>query len=105
MAAVTLNYRKPDEVLPKKLIYICPQNFKELKDICGELRFASAVAMFGLILRQSKYLSGADISNVTTIASEALNPQDYLQNEFLGLVEKAKKLYSKRKKEKSHKIK
>ena len=105
VATVTLNYRKPEEVLPEKFTYICPQNFKPIKDICGELRFASAVTMFGLILRQSKYLSHADISNVTIIAGEALNPQDYLQNEFLGLVEKAKKLYSKKEKRKSHKSK
>jgi len=105
IATVTLNYQKPEELMPEKLIYTCPQNFEELKDISNDLKFATAVTMFGLILRQSKYLAEAELSNVALIAREALNPQDYLQNEFLDLVEKAKKLYDKRKKRKGKKIK
>ncbi|MEP6595275.1 MAG: von Willebrand factor type A domain-containing protein [Ginsengibacter sp.] len=105
VATLTLNYRVPNEILSKKSVFICPQNFKELKEICSDLRFASAVTMFGLILRQSKYLSGAELSDVVRIAREAVNPDNYLQNEFLELVEKTQKIYPKKKKGKSEKIK
>jgi Ca-activated chloride channel family protein len=105
VATLTLNYRVPDEILPKKSVFVCPQNFKELKEISNELKFASAVTMFGLILRQSKYLSKADLSDVARIAHEAVNPDNYLQNEFLELVEKAQKIYPKKKKRKSEKNK
>ncbi|MEO6453895.1 MAG: YfbK domain-containing protein, partial [Ginsengibacter sp.] len=101
IATIILNYRKRDEILKENFTYTCPQNFKELKDIPGELRFATAVTMFGLILRQSKYLGEAKLSDVGLIAGRAINPQDYLQNEFLSLVEKAKKIYTKKKKRKS----
>ena len=105
VATLTLNYRVPDEILPKKTVFICPQNFKELKEVCSELRFASAVTMFGLILRQSKYAAGAEMNDVARIAREAASPENYLQNEFIALVEKAQKLYPKKKKRKSEKNK
>ena len=105
VATLTLNYHVPGEVLPKKSVFICPHNFKEFKEICNDLRFASAVTMFGLILRQSKYLGGAELSDVARIAREAVSPDNYLQSEFVGLVDKAQKLYPKKKKRKSEKKK
>jgi Ca-activated chloride channel family protein len=101
VATLTLNYRLPDEILPKKSVYVCPQNFKELKEVCNDLRFASAVTLFGLILRQSKYIARAEMSDVERIAREVVNPDNYLQGEFLTLVEKSQKLYPKKKKRKS----
>ncbi len=98
VAVVTLNFRKPDEVLPNKVMYSCAWNFKPLRNVCNDLKFATAVTMFGLIMRQSKFLAAADLTNAGAIATEALNPQDYLQNEFISLVEKAKKLYTKKRK-------
>ncbi len=98
IATININYRLPDEELNRRSTFICPQNFKTFKDICSDLRFASAIAMFGLILRQSKYIEGAELNTVAQIAKEAVNPKDYLQNEFLTLVDKAQKLYSKKKK-------
>ncbi|MEO6327737.1 MAG: von Willebrand factor type A domain-containing protein [Ginsengibacter sp.] len=105
IGTVTLNYQRPEKNLPEKITYICPQNFKELDYICNDLKFATAVTMFGLILRQSKYLAEAQLSDLTVIAGEAINPQDYLENEFLALVEKAKKIYPRIKKRKGKKSK
>jgi Ca-activated chloride channel family protein len=100
VATLTLNYRLPDEILPKKSVHVCPHNFKELKEVCSDLQFASAVTLFGLILRQSKYIARAEMSDVERIAREAVNRDNYLQGEFLTLVEKAQKLYPKKKKKK-----
>jgi Ca-activated chloride channel family protein len=104
LATVMLNFKKLDEIVFQKITYTCLHNFEQLKNIAPELRFASAVTMFGLILRQSKYLAEAELNDVTTIAGEAMNPRDYLQTEFIGLVEKAKKLYVKKRKRKGKKI-
>ena len=107
VASIAINYRLPDEISKRKFTFICLQNFKELKDISRDLRFASAITMFGLILRQSKYLGISELGLVAQIAKGAVNPEDYLQNEFLTLIEKTQKIYSKKKKKRlrlSHKV-
>jgi Ca-activated chloride channel family protein len=105
IATLTLNYKVPNEVLPKKTVFDCAHNFLPLNQISSDLKFASAVAMFGLILRQSKYAGDADLKDVEHIARETAGKDNYLQNEFLGLVEKAQKLYSRKKKKKNEKNK
>ncbi len=99
IACLTLNYKVPNSEVPQTLKYNCYDNYKELKDIPKELKFATAVMMSGLLMRESKYKANAKWNDVTTIARESLNPDDYLQNEFINLIEKAKKIYSKKKKE------
>ncbi|MEP6615462.1 MAG: von Willebrand factor type A domain-containing protein [Ginsengibacter sp.] len=98
VAALTINYRTPDDTAKKRIRYDCPQNLKLFKDLPNELRFASAITMFGLIIRQSKFINNATFDTVLPIAVESLNPADYLQNEFISLVEKAKKIYAVKKK-------
>lgn len=104
VATVILNYSKPNEILHEKLTWPCPQNYKPLNEIDSVLKFASAVTMFGLILRESKYSAQADMNKVISTARESVNKQDYLQTEFIGLVEKAKKMYNKKKNKKARKV-
>jgi Ca-activated chloride channel family protein len=101
IATVTLNYRVPGQTLQKKSEFACPQNYLEFKEICSDLRFAAAVTMFGLILRQSKYSGAARLSDVLDIANDSVNPEDFLQNEFLELVKKSEKIHIKKRKRKS----
>jgi Ca-activated chloride channel family protein len=101
IATVTLNYRVPGQTLQKKSEFACPQKYLEFKEICSDLRFAAAVTMFGLILRQSKYSGAARLSDVLDIANDSVNPEDFLQNEFLELVKKSEKIHIKKKKRKS----
>jgi Ca-activated chloride channel family protein len=72
---------------------ICPVNFIAFKDIDKELQFATAVTMFGLKVKQSKYIKDADWLDIETIATASYKPSDYLQTQFLQLIEKAKKIY------------
>jgi Ca-activated chloride channel family protein len=101
IATMTLNYRVPGQTLQKISEFACPQNYLEFNEICSDLRFAAAVTMFGLILRQSKYSGGARLSDVSDIANESVNTEDFLQNEFLELVKKSEKSHIKKKKRKS----
>ncbi len=99
---LTLNYRLPDDTAQKKVVHLCNNNYKDFKELCNDLKFAGAVAEFGLLLRQSKYISAASWNDVDAIARGSLNSNDYLQNEFITLVEKAKKIYGKKKKKKDN---
>ncbi|MEO5647571.1 MAG: von Willebrand factor type A domain-containing protein [Chitinophagaceae bacterium] len=93
-----LNYHLPNNSILQKMTYTCTRNYKEFATLSNELKFASAIAMFGLKLRNSKYISDASWNDIVIIANESMNKEDYLQTEFVLLVDKAKKIYSKRKK-------
>jgi Ca-activated chloride channel family protein len=100
IAALKLNYRLPDDSTQKSYEYTCADNYKDFKNISNDLKFATSLTMFGLLLRRSKYSSYASWSDVEKIAKESKNADDYLQNEFITIVENAKKIYSKKSKKK-----
>ena len=103
LAAIKLNYRLPDDSTQNSYEYTCLNNYRDFKNINNDLKFATSVTMFGLLLKGSKYASGTSWIDIEKIAKESINPDDYLQNEFLTIVENAKKVYSKKKKTKSKK--
>jgi Ca-activated chloride channel homolog len=100
VATVTMQYRTFNDSTRQKLRHICLDNFTDFKQIANPLQLATAVTMFALKLRQSKYMGGADWSDIEIIATAAVDPDNYLQNQFLQLIDKASKIYKKGKKKK-----
>lgn len=100
VAHVSLNYSLANSKLRNKINYACPDNFTVFNTIDKEYRLAAAIAMFGMKLRQSKYIRTADWADIEAISLNAYNPNDYLQKEFIQLLSVAKKLYPKKKKSK-----
>jgi Ca-activated chloride channel family protein len=70
------------------------------KDLDAMYRFATSVVMFGAILKSSPFVKELSWGDVLFHASEAANPTDPGQSEFVELVYKAKNYYSKQKKKK-----
>ena len=102
IAAVSLHYGVCNDTLHKEIKVSCPANFTEFKNLDKELQFATAVTMFALKLKQSKYLKEADWLDILNIAQSSYDPASYLQTEFIGLVTKAQKIYSSKKKRKKN---
>ena len=71
----------------------CPLNYVAFNDLDKELQFAAAVAMFGLKVKQSKYIKEVDWLEIENIAKSSYDANNYLQTQFLQLIEKAKKIY------------
>jgi Ca-activated chloride channel family protein len=63
-------------------------------------RFAAAIAMFGSALKKSKFINNYALEDVQSLAKTAINPTDAQQKEFLGLVEKAIRIYRPNKRKK-----
>ncbi|SFQ54684.1 vWA domain-containing protein [Parafilimonas terrae] len=98
-----------DEVMNIKLRYKEPDGDKSvliersLKDediafnsTSGSFRFATAVAAFGMLLRDSEYKGEADFSSVKNIAQSAIeNDDEGYRKEFINLVKKASSLKQK----------
>lgn len=100
-ANVTLHYKLPGDTAENYITHICPQNYLAFDSIPKSLQFASAVTMFGLKLRESKYFPDIDWNFIKKTAASALKPGDYLESEFIKLVDKCKVIYyEKRKKRK-----
>lgn len=78
-------------------------NFIPLDSLDQELRFASAVTMFGMKVKQSPYIRDAGWDQVRALAHAAADKSVYLQKEFVALVEKAEQIYNPGKKKKKKK--
>jgi len=99
-AEVKLQYKLPmDEIqheISEKFSYD-PVPYKELDPM---YRFATSVIMFGSILKSSPFAKELSWGDVLFQASEAANPTDTNQGQFVELVYKAKNFYTKQKKKK-----
>lgn len=101
IATVNMRYELCNDTVHRQLIKTCPANFVEFKNIDKELQFAAAVTMFALKLKQSKYIKNADWLDIETIAAQSYDNNSFLQAQFLELVNKAKKIYSTKKKKRN----
>lgn len=105
IAEVDLRYTPSNTKTEKHLLYKCNGEVKPFTATNKELQFAATVAMFGMKLRQSKYLppKTSDWDKLESMALGSYNPGDYLQKEFITLLNNARKLYDKSKQKKKRK--
>ncbi|MEP6927505.1 MAG: von Willebrand factor type A domain-containing protein [Ginsengibacter sp.] len=103
IANVALHFRLPNDTTEHIVKFDCPQNYVAFDSVSKNLQFAAAVTMFGLKLRESQYFPNVDWETIKTIALSSLTSGDYLQNEFVGLVDKCKTIYYEKKKKKKRK--
>jgi Ca-activated chloride channel homolog len=93
IAKLAMRFNADKDTTRKIIEFICPATFIDFNKIDRELQFATAVTMFGLKIKQSKYIKDAEWLDIETIATASYNEKDYLQTEFLQMIDKAKKLY------------
>lgn len=99
IAKVSLNYLlNNNSKIYKTVKFDCLKNYQPLNTLNKDYQLATAIVMFGMKLRQSKYLLKSDWNQIESIALKAYNPDDYLQTEFTRLIAIAKKVYPKKKK-------
>lgn len=67
------------------------------------LRFAAALAMYGMKLKESPYLNKASWDNIAAVAASSADKSDYLQNDFLLLLDKTINIYEPKKNKKKKK--
>lgn len=101
IAKLELKYTPFGDTTAKKLIYNVQNNFQSIDSANRELKFASAVTMFGMKLKQSKFINkDIDWTFISNVAKASADKSNYLQKEFIGLIEKAEKVYDVKKKKK-----
>jgi len=93
LLTVKLRYKEPNDSNSKLLTQGLLDRGNSIENATDNLRFAAAVAQFGLILRDSRYKGNANFGNVSSLAQNALGSD--LKNyryDFLNLVGKAQRL-------------
>jgi len=72
--------------------------FTPFAQLQNSYKFASAVIMFGSLLRGSKHVKDITWNDIMNLAKPSVDATNFSQKEFLELVELAKKLYGKKRK-------
>jgi Ca-activated chloride channel family protein len=98
LAAVKIFYRLPSDSLKRVSKSRIPYNYTEFRDLPPCYRFASSVAMFGSLLKESAYTKRISWNDPIILANESFDSNDAIQKEFIAIIEKAKRIYSRRKK-------
>ncbi len=88
---VKLRYKAPDNDTSVLMEVPVPARSVNLEESTNNFRFVSAVAAFGLVLRDSAYKGDADFEMIRKLATGALG-EDPRREEFLDLVVTAKTL-------------
>lgn len=93
LSTVHLRYKPPTDTTSILLTTPVKKSMKRVAGASRNLRFASAVAMFGMILRESKFRGNSNYDRVLSIAEESkgMDKQGY-NAEFVKLVEACKLL-------------
>ena len=90
LMTVKLRYKKPKEDKSRLLSTVIKDKTAKLAESSDNFKFASAVAEFGMLLRDSEFKSQASYDNVLKLAksSKGQDPEGY-RTEFVQLVKKA----------------
>ena len=97
LMTVKLRYKEPSQNQSKLVSVSLADSRAKLDAASDNFKFASAVAAFGMLLRDSKYKADASYNKVIELARASLgaDPQGY-RSEFIQLAETARMLFSHR---------
>lgn len=98
LAVLDLRYKKPGSNDILHQTFHCEYQGLPIQSADSMYRFAASVAMFGSVLRKSKFTRDYQFEDVLTLARSGIRKNDVLQNEFGKLVEQAMFLYNPSKK-------
>lgn len=101
IADIEFQYKLPNAdsttTVHKKVTKTIPTN---IDSASLNLRLATAICMYGSILKKSKYAKGFDFDDIATLLEPVIKKDNYLQQEFLGLLAKSENIYHINKKKK-----
>ena len=93
LLTVKLRYKEPNSDQSKLITTGVLDRNNAVENASDNLKFASAVAQFGMLLRDSRFKGNANFENVYALAANSRgNDLKNYRGEFIGLVEKAKRL-------------
>ena len=93
LLTVKLRYKEPDSNQSKLITTGVLDNNNRAENASENLKFASAVAQFGMLLRDSRFKGNSNFENVYSLAANSRgNDLNNYRGEFIQLVEKARRM-------------
>ncbi|MCK6602953.1 MAG: VWA domain-containing protein [Bacteroidetes bacterium] len=90
LLTVRIRYKNPEDTVSRELSSVLKDKITPLAETEASIRFATAVAEFGLVLRESPYRANATCSSAIQRAEAARGKdQEGYRSEFISLVKKA----------------
>lgn len=91
LATVKFRYKKPDGEKSIEMIQTIPNSSIGLRNASSDFKFSTAVAWFGLKLKESKLITNTSIEAIKNLAKSGLsNDEDGYKAEFIRLADSAK---------------
>lgn len=88
LATVKFRYKKPDKNKSIEMVHAVKNQSVNLTKASKDFKFASAVAWFGLKLRDSKLITNKESKDIVKLAKQGIqNDEDGYKAEFIRLVE------------------
>jgi Ca-activated chloride channel family protein len=103
IANINIKYENPSTKNQETCDYFCDFNYSPILVLPKHYGFATAVAMFGAYIRQSKFINDTKIDEIIILAKQSVDVNNALQKEFIKLLEKAKDIYEPSKKRRKNK--
>jgi len=100
IATIKLQYKLPGQSNDELQKFPIKNDYIDISAADSSVRFATALVMFGELLKQSGFAKNYSWNDISLLSRSAVNMHDYSQAEFLNMVEKAKKIYTPGKKKK-----
>jgi Ca-activated chloride channel family protein len=93
LLTVKLRYKLPADTTSKLIVHSLSNKVHALDDVSANFQFASSVAQFGMLLRDSKFKSAASYDKVLDFAKSAMGDDpEGCRGEFVRMVEAAEDL-------------
>ncbi len=97
LAHLQLHYSPKGDTSTLTRSFSIPNRFLPMDSIHPDLRFATAVTSFSLKLKRSKYYKDQSWADIKKLAQLSLAGENqFLKQEFIGLIDKAQKVYGKK---------
>jgi Ca-activated chloride channel family protein len=91
LATIKFRYKKPDGTTSIEMIEVIKKDSLPLEKSSDDFKFSTAVAWFGLKLRDSKLIENKSSKDIKSLAQDGLsNDKDGYKAEFIRLVESVK---------------
>lgn len=91
LATVKFRYKKPDGEKSIEIIQTINNKSIDLENSSADLKFSTAVAWFGLKLKESKLIANSSVEKIKKLAKSGLsNDEEGYKSEFIRLIDNAK---------------
>jgi Ca-activated chloride channel homolog len=104
-AYLRMHYQLPLENSKRIEEYNIPYDYRSFNALPDYYRFSASVALFGGMLKKSPYTQKITWDELALMARTSYDPNDISQNEYVGLIDKSKKIYHKDKKNRKKPVK